>query len=110
MNRSEILAALSALGARLLARGVNADLYLVGGAAMALAYDDRRSTRDIDAVFVPKLVVYEAAAQVAEERGLPQAGSTTRSKASCWDPIAFRPRCSTCRVCGWRWPVRRRSW
>ncbi len=72
MNRSEILAALVSLGGRLASQGVLADLYLVGGAAMALAYDDRRSTRDIDAVFVPKMVVYEAAAQVAEEHGLPQ--------------------------------------
>ena len=72
MNRSEILAALVSLGERLASQGVLADLYLVGGAAMALAYDDRRSTRDIDAVFVPKMVVYEAAAQVAEEHGLPQ--------------------------------------
>jgi len=72
VNRSEILAALVSLGERLASQGVLADLYLVGGAAMALAYDDRRSTRDIDAVFVPKMVVYEAAAQVAEEHGLPQ--------------------------------------
>lgn len=71
MNRSEILAALVSLGERLEAQGVLADLYLVGGAAMALAYDDRRSTRDIDAVFVPKMTVYEAAAQVAEELDLP---------------------------------------
>lgn len=30
-----------------------------------------RSTRDIDAVFEPKAVVYEAAASVGEQRGLP---------------------------------------
>jgi hypothetical protein len=34
-------------------------------------YDERRLTRDIDAVFEPKNVVYEAAAVVAEQRGLP---------------------------------------
>jgi hypothetical protein len=39
------------LGDRLARRGVIADIYVVGGAAMALAYDARRSTRDIDAVF-----------------------------------------------------------
>lgn len=71
MDRAEILAALTALGAQLHAEGVVADLYVVGGAAIALAYDDRRSTRDIDAIFVPKMLVYRAAARVAEQRGLP---------------------------------------
>jgi hypothetical protein len=71
MDREEIVAALRALGERLERRGVQGDLYLVGGAAMALAYDARRTTRDVDAVFEPKMVVYEVAAEVAEERGLP---------------------------------------
>jgi methylmalonyl-CoA mutase cobalamin-binding subunit len=54
MRRDEILRALAALGADLAERGLVADLYVVGGAAIALAYDERRATRDIDAVFVPK--------------------------------------------------------
>ncbi len=71
MDRSEIIAALTALGEALERRGVQGELYIVGGAAIALAYDRRRSTRDIDAVFEPKAAVYEAAADVAEQRGLP---------------------------------------
>ncbi len=39
---------------------------------MALAYSTRRVTRDIDAVFEPKASIYEAAAKVAEELGLPE--------------------------------------
>jgi hypothetical protein len=39
---------------------------------MALAYDARRSTRDIDAVFQPHGVVLEEAKAVAEELRLPQ--------------------------------------
>ncbi len=46
-------------------------MYVVGGAAIALAFDERRATRDIDAVFEPKNVVYEAAEVVAEQLGLP---------------------------------------
>ncbi|MGC1166353.1 MAG: hypothetical protein WA862_09600 [Solirubrobacterales bacterium] len=46
-------------------------MYVVGGAAIALAFDERRATRDIDAVFEPKNLVYEAAAVVAEQLGLP---------------------------------------
>lgn len=71
MNRDEIIAALTSLAAELRRRGTSADMYVVGGAAIALAYDERRATRDIDAVFEPKSVVYEAAAAVAAERELP---------------------------------------
>jgi predicted nucleotidyltransferase len=48
------------------------DPYIFGGAAMALAYDARRSTRDIDAVLQPHGVVLDEAKIVAEELGLPQ--------------------------------------
>ena len=71
MGREEILRALRALGDDLAARSLRADLYIVGGAAIALAYDDRRATRDVDALFVPKTEVYAAAARVAERLGLP---------------------------------------
>src|SRR5512135_3460868 len=61
MDRTEILAALRALGLRLHEKGIVGDLYVVGGAAITLAFDDRRATRDVDAVFVPKNEVYVAA-------------------------------------------------
>src|SRR5580704_11754007 len=53
------------------ARGVVADIFVVGGAAMALAYDATRVTRDIDATFVPHGVVIEEARRVADDLGLP---------------------------------------
>lgn len=71
MDRGEITGALTALAAELERRGVSAEMYIVGGAAIALAFDERRATRDIDAVFEPKDVVYEAAAVVADQLGLP---------------------------------------
>jgi hypothetical protein len=71
MDRPEIVTALTALGAVLDARGTTGELYMVGGAAIAMAFDQRRSTRDIDAVFEPKMIIYEAAAQVADQLGLP---------------------------------------
>lgn len=71
MDREEIVSALTDLASELEGRGVTAEMYVVGGAAIALALDERRATRDIDAVFEPKNLVYEAAAVVAERRGLP---------------------------------------
>lgn len=71
-SRAEILKALQALGDELSGRGVRGQIFIVGGAAMALAYSTRRVTRDIDAVFEPKSSIYEAAAKVAEELGLPE--------------------------------------
>ena len=71
MQRTEIVDLLTDLGGRLAARGIDGEMYVVGGAAIALAFDERRSTRDIDAVFEPKTVIYELAARLAEERGLP---------------------------------------
>jgi hypothetical protein len=72
LDRSAIEDAFRRLGDRLARRGVVADLYVFGGAAMALAYDARRSTRDIDAVFQPHGVVLDEARAVADELGLPR--------------------------------------
>ncbi|MDT5024731.1 MAG: hypothetical protein QOE61_1157 [Micromonosporaceae bacterium] len=67
MGRADLERAFTALGERLARRGVVADLFVVGGAAMALAYDADRVTRDVDAMFVPHGVVVEESRAVAEE-------------------------------------------
>jgi hypothetical protein len=71
MRRIEIVELLTELGRRLAGRGVEGEMYVVGGAAIALAFDERRATRDIDAVFEPKATVYEVAAEMAAEQELP---------------------------------------
>src|ERR1700730_7837869 len=70
-GRAEIERAFTALGERLARRGVVADIFVVGGAAMALAYDAARVTRDVDAVFKPHGIVLEEARSVADALGLP---------------------------------------
>jgi methylmalonyl-CoA mutase cobalamin-binding subunit len=70
LGRDEIRALLDDLSAELSKRGARADLFLVGGAAIAVAYDSARATRDLDAVFLPTDVVRQAAISVAERRGL----------------------------------------
>jgi hypothetical protein len=71
MQRDEIVAALTGLGARLSERGIDGEIYVVGGAAIAIAFDARRATRDIDAVFEPKQEIYAAADEVGVDLGLP---------------------------------------
>jgi predicted nucleotidyltransferase len=70
-GRTELERAFTRLGERLARRGVVADLYVVGGAAMTLAYDAKRVTRDVDALLIPHGVVVEEAHAVADELGLP---------------------------------------
>jgi hypothetical protein len=70
-TRATILKALEALGDELTRAGVRGQIFIVGGAAMALAYSTRRITKDIDAVFEPKSAIYTAASKVAEDLGLP---------------------------------------
>ncbi len=70
LGASSIRGLLGDLSEELSCRGVTADVFLVGGAAMALAYNSRRTTRDVDGVFAPKQVVYDAAAVVGERRGV----------------------------------------
>ena len=71
-TRARIVSALEALGEELASQGVHGQIFIVGGAAMALAYSTRRVTKDIDAVFEPKSAIYAAAAKVADELGLPE--------------------------------------
>lgn len=71
LDRAAIERAFRLLGDRLARRGVIGDIYVVGGAAMALAYDARRITRDIDALVQPHIAVLAEARQVARDLGLP---------------------------------------
>ena len=69
-TRDIIVRKLEELGRRLDAAGERADVYVVGGAAMVLAYSRDRVTRDIDAVFIPKARVYEVAKEMSKQDAL----------------------------------------
>lgn len=70
LTRQEILSALQRLDELLKQKGVSGEVCIFGGAAMVLAFDARESTRDVDAIFVPKQEVLECAQQVSDEMGL----------------------------------------
>lgn len=70
-GRAELERAFAMLGQRLARRGVVGDVFVVGGAAMALAYDASRVTRDVDARFLPHGIVLEEARRVADDLELP---------------------------------------
>ncbi|HET6949138.1 MAG TPA: hypothetical protein VFI47_02120 [Acidimicrobiales bacterium] len=65
LSRRRILALFAELDGELCAAGIHGDVFVVGGAAMAVAYDARPSTRDVDAIWHPSTEVREAAARVA---------------------------------------------
>jgi len=65
----QIMEVLTELGERLDRQGLEAEIYIVGGAAMLLGYDRRVVTRDIDAVLLPASVIDDVASEMAAERG-----------------------------------------
>ncbi len=65
-HADEIRQLLAKLDAELQREGKAATIFIVGGAAMALAYNGTRATDDIDGTFEPRDVVLAAAAKVAD--------------------------------------------
>lgn len=96
-TRARIIGALEALGDELTRTGVRGQIFIVGGAAMALAYSTRRVTKDIDAVFEPKSAIYTAAAKVAEDL-VPRRSALRRDQRACLRVGAARRRDRRCRV------------
>jgi hypothetical protein len=71
LDEVRVRSLLAELGERLVGRGIEAEIYVVGGAAMMLAYDRTRVTRDIDAVGLPQEEIdIEVAAIAADHRDL----------------------------------------
>lgn len=72
MNRDDFNAALTDVAEILGRRRASARVYIVGGAAMALAYDSDHCTRDRDGLITDGYAeLTEAVHEVARRRGLP---------------------------------------
>lgn len=65
LDRQRILDLLAELDAELAESGVHGDAFIVGGAAMTIAYRARPATRDVDAIWEPSGAVRSAAARIA---------------------------------------------
>lgn len=69
-TRADIRRLLEMLNEDLCQTETQAEIFLVGGAVMCLAYGARASTQDVDALFRPATLVREAAARVAARASL----------------------------------------
>jgi hypothetical protein len=70
VKAEEIQQYLSELNEELRASDVKGEVCLYGGAVMCLAFNARRATKDVDAVFEPVRYIRKAAGRVAERHGL----------------------------------------
>lgn len=66
LTRGRILELFAELDDELCRANVRGDVFIVGGAAMAVAYDARPATRDIDGIWHPSREVRDAARRVAD--------------------------------------------
>lgn len=71
LDKATILRAFGRLADRLRRRQVVVNVYLFGGGAMVLAFDERQATQDLDARFTSTSGAVAEIRAVAEELGLP---------------------------------------
>ncbi|MHB1679241.1 MAG: nucleotidyltransferase [bacterium] len=70
MTKETIIKAFKRLSELLAKQDTQAEIYIVGGAAMILAYGARTFTKDIDAIYSNKETVYKFFKEIAEEMDL----------------------------------------
>ena len=88
LDRNRIMKLFETLSARLAARGIRGQLYIVGGSAMIVGYGRERTTRDVDArIEYAKDEVLAAADEIAAEQGLdPKLAQRETPGCSCRRP------------------------
>jgi hypothetical protein len=72
MEKEQIEFYLEKLSEALEKQDVKGEIVLYGGAVMVLAFKARPSTKDVDAVFIPKDLIYQAAGEVEDQFGAPE--------------------------------------
>ena len=74
LTRARVVEALNLLGELAAEENVSLELCIYGGSALMLAYDQRETTKDVDAIARPSEVVGRLSAIVAERLGLDERG------------------------------------
>ena len=72
MQKEDILRYLKILNKKLKQKGIKGQIGLFDGTVMCLAFNARKSTKDIDAIFKPKEQIYNFAKEIAYEQNLPE--------------------------------------
>lgn len=67
LTNDQILELFNKLNSSLKKRKIKGQVFIVGGAAMCLAFKARNSTKDVDAIFAPTAKLREAIEEVAAE-------------------------------------------
>jgi len=70
ITKDKLIEVFKEINEELKQNGVSGEICVVGGAAMALAFNARLSTHDVDAVFTPKMDVQISAIDVGKKHGL----------------------------------------
>lgn len=82
LDREQLIELLREVGGLLDAQRLQADIHVVGGAAMAIVFDARRTTKDIDvAIRRNGDEFFDAVKEVAHRHGLPEDWVNTRASA-----------------------------
>lgn len=84
LDRDDLISGINAVIQKLRSAGQPAGIRIVGGAALALRYFERRTTADIDAQLHPEQAILAAATEVADENGWPR--DWLNSKAGIFIP------------------------
>ncbi|MCK4763911.1 MAG: hypothetical protein KAW12_17045 [Candidatus Aminicenantes bacterium] len=72
LSKEKILKYLEELSVEIGKEDLKGEILLFGGAAMVLAFNARPSTKDVDAIFQPKIKIYELSKRIAERHNLPE--------------------------------------
>lgn len=71
LSKEDIESLFLKINERLKSKEAKGEIYLFGGAVMCLCYNARMTTKDIDAIFRPKDLMYDIIRDIAEEENLP---------------------------------------